>query len=519
MKTQKLFNVKKIVGVGLTSCILLLVTNIANAQWGTFGVSIFNTNSGNVGINQNIPNSLLHIKQNGTSSANGIRFETSLSTSEDWYMYMNASDDLIINNDANAAHQLLLQKNTGNMSLGNITPNEKLNVSGAIKLGAASGSNTGTIQWNGSNFQGYDGTTWNNLDGSGAFTSNAGITQINNATDDFLLGSAATGNGGRMIYNQTKNAFRGGSLNGGAGFGQNWDEDSLGMNSIAFGRDVKATGGSSIAMGYVTTASGDEGATALGYVTTASGNRGATALGRSTTASGVDGATALGYITTASGDRGATALGYATDAAGDESICIGSGDFSGNKQINNIDESLMIGFNSSVPTLFVGPSPTTTTSGNVGIGTTTPTAKLHVTGDVAVAGSIIHPSDKNLKENIETIKNGLSLINQLNATTYSHKADKAEEFGLSTKPQFGLIAQEVEEVIPALVIQKALEGKDGTIYKGLDYEKLIPILVAALQEEHAQKEALKVELTDKIDAQQNQINQILSKLNTEQVSK
>jgi len=69
------------------------------------------------------------------------------------------------------------------------------------------------------------------------------------------------------------------------------------------------------------------------------------------------------------------------------------------------------------------------------------------------------------------------------------------------------------------VIQKALVGEDGIIYKGLDYEKLIPILVAALQEEHAQKEALKVELTDKIDAQQNQINQILSKLNTEQVSK
>jgi len=422
MKTQKLFNVKKIVSVGLTSCILLLVTNVTNAQWGTFGASIYNTNIGNVGINQNVPNSLLHIKQNGTGTSNGIRFETSLSTSEDWYMYMNASDDLIINNDANATHQLLLQKNTGNMSLGNITPNEKLNVSGAIKLGAASGSNSGTIQWDGTNFQGYDGSSWKDFGSS--WTQRASGIEYNTGFVGIGTNSPSTT---LHVVDQTTNLER-----------------------IQFDTDILLPANHDLISIQIPTGSSD-------------------------TAQFIEFENGSSFVAQIYGN--------------------GAGYFKGGMRLGG----------SSINQL---PTEMLEVTGN-GI----------VQGDLAVAGSIIHPSDKNLKENIETIKNGLSLINQLNATTYSHKADKAEEFGLSTKPQYGLIAQEVEEVIPALVIQKALKGEDGTIYKGLDYEKLIPILVAALQEEHAQKEALKVELTDKIDAQQNQINQILSKLNTEQVSK
>jgi hypothetical protein len=45
---------------------------------------------------------------------------------------------------------------------------ERLSVNGAIKLGAAAGTNEGTIEWDGSNFRGYTGSTWKNLDVSGA---------------------------------------------------------------------------------------------------------------------------------------------------------------------------------------------------------------------------------------------------------------------------------------------------------------------------------------------------------------
>jgi len=79
---------------------------------------------------------------------------------------------------------------------------------------------------------------------------------------------------------------------------------------------------------------------------------------------------------------------------------------------------------------------------------------------------------------------------------------------LSTKPQFGLIAQEVEEVLPELVIQNALVGEDGEIYKGLDYEKLIPILVAAVKELSVENESLKT-----INKEQLTINQIQTTIN------
>lgn len=65
------------------------------------------------------------------------------------------------------------------MGIGNSNPQEMLDVSGAIKLGTTSNTNTGTIRWNGANFQGYDGTQWVNLDGAGGADSDWTITGIN----------------------------------------------------------------------------------------------------------------------------------------------------------------------------------------------------------------------------------------------------------------------------------------------------------------------------------------------------
>ena len=46
---------------------------------------------------------------------------------------------------------------------------------------------------------------------------------------------------------------------------------------------------------------------------------------------------------------------------------------------NNISNSFMLGFNSDVPSFFVGPSPSAGTWGRVGIGSTAPEGQLHVT--------------------------------------------------------------------------------------------------------------------------------------------
>ncbi len=94
------------------------------------------------------------------------------------------------------------------------------------------------------------------------------------------------------------------------------------------------------------------------------------------------GAAALGTISSAMG-TGAFAIGNKVDALFPYSIAIGKGHSSGHLK-NNISSSLMIGFESDIPTFFVGPAYGTGTVGKVGIGTTDPGSRLQVNGNMAV---------------------------------------------------------------------------------------------------------------------------------------
>jgi hypothetical protein len=95
--------------------------------------------------------------------------------------------------------------------------------------------------------------------------------------------------------------------------------------------------------------------------------------------------TALGVRTHATNSH-AMSFGIDVRATANRSMTIGSGVGNGvsNALINNIDRSLMVGFNSTVPTFFVGPSSGGTTTGNVGIGNSAPTTKLDISGDLRV---------------------------------------------------------------------------------------------------------------------------------------
>ncbi len=74
-------------------------------------------------------------------------------------------------------------------------------------------------------------------------------------------------------------------------------------------------------------------------------------------------------------------FGSYVKSTGNSSMSIGAGMNSSYLE-NDIDKSLMIGFYSDKPTLFVGPSSGVGTTGSIGIGNVTnPQAKLHIKGD------------------------------------------------------------------------------------------------------------------------------------------
>ena len=85
-------------------------------------------------------------------------------------------------------------------------------------------------------------------------------------------------------------------------------------------------------------------------------------------------------------------------------------------------------------------------------------------------------SDYRLKKNVELLKNGLNTIKQLKPVTYQWKLDDSEGEGF--------IAHELAETIPKAVVgQKDAVNVDGSIKpQGIDQAKIIPYLVAALQE-------------------------------------
>lgn len=127
--------------------------------------------------------------------------------------------------------------------------------------------------------------------------------------------------------------------------------------------------------------------------------------------------------------------------------------------------------------------------GNVGIGTTTPTENLHVLGNILASGSITPFSDQRFKKDINRLENSLEKVLKLRGVNYYMNTEKFPKYHFSDKKQIGFIAQEVEKVLPELVIAH----KDG--YKSLDYMKITPLLVEAIKEQQAiiEKQAKQIE--------------------------
>ena len=118
-------------------------------------------------------------------------------------------------------------------------------------------------------------------------------------------------------------------------------------------------------------------------------------------------------------------------------------------------------------------------SGNVGIGTNSPSQKFHVIGNILASGNITAYSDISLKDNITSIPNALDKVLQIRGVTYNRN-------DIEDNPRHtGVIAQEVEKVLPEVIS----ESEDGI--KSVAYGNMVGLLVEAIKELKAEIEELK----------------------------
>lgn len=108
---------------------------------------------------------------------------------------------------------------------------------------------------------------------------------------------------------------------------------------------------------------------------------------------------------------------------------------------------------------------------------------LHVKSNVVAYSSTI--SDEKLKKDVEKINGALDKVSQLNGYTFEYKHDG--------KKSAGVIAQEVEKVLPTAVQEKrlAFQSHDGEVYKTVQYDQLHGLLIEAIKELKAEIEELK----------------------------
>jgi len=171
--------------------------------------------------------------------------------------------------------------------------------------------------------------------------------------------------GSRMFWDESKMAFRAGRASG-----TQWD--IIGQYSFAAGYNAKATGQYDCALGNGASADGGY-SVAVGWACDANGYISA-AFGQNSSTFGST-ATALGERAHGNGDH-SMALGKDVTASADSCIVLGSGQGTSNNLTNSTPNSLIVGFNTTTPTMFVGG-----TDHLVGVGTTTPSSKLDVDGD------------------------------------------------------------------------------------------------------------------------------------------
>ena len=157
----------------------------------------------------------------------------------------------------------------------------------------------------------------------------------------------------------------------------------------------------------------------------------------------------------------------------------------------------------------------------VASGASTANYAAHLTGDVFANGNIVLTSDIHLKENITPLTDAGATLNSLNPVSFDYKHSGIyERMHMPQNMQYGLIAQEVEPVLPTLIKQGHYPAEYDSLgnetaaaieFKTMNYEGLIPILVKGHQEQSTIIDSLQT-ANDSLQSQISGLNDRLSQL-------
>lgn len=143
-----------------------------------------------------------------------------------------------------------------------------------------------------------------------------------------------------------------------------------------------------------------------------------------------------------------------------------------------------------------------------------------INGPATATGFAATTSDENFKKEINDITNANDLLMQLNPKSFYFDTLNQYGFNFSNRKQYGLIAQQVETILPELVSDKlkpATVDSTGAIvnpsvnYKTLNYDAFISILIKGHQEQNAiisHQDSMINELNNRLSNLENCINSL-----------
>lgn len=140
-------------------------------------------------------------------------------------------------------------------------------------------------------------------------------------------------------------------------------------------------------------------------------------------------------------------------------------------------------------------------------------------GNISINGVTVTTSDRKLKKNISNLSGATEILDQLQPKTYEFKTEKYTSMGLDEGNQFGLIAQELEKVLPELVKnvhnpeQTDENGEviiEAVDFKGVNYQALIPILIQG----HKEQQEVIDEKDEEIDALKERLDKLEQLVNS-----